>query len=31
MIKKPVLEAHNAYYDVTNCAKCYFALKGHQS
>jgi len=23
--------AHNAYYDVIHCAKCYFALKGHQS
>ena len=23
--------AHNSYYDVVNCAKCYFAIQGHAS
>ena len=23
--------SHNSYYDVINCAKCYFAVKDHQS
>ena len=31
LFKETMQHPHNSYYDVVNCAKCYFAFKGRQS